>query len=77
MKLCQDCRRTPLPYAIAAVIAAFISFLTWFMLAFAGVSPDVNRWWTLGSFVAVYALLIAYMLSCMRRHCGHDHHAHG
>ncbi len=76
MKLCGECRRTVLPYLMAAFIAAFVAFLTWFMLALTGLTPDAKRWLTVGSFVAVFGLLLGYLFSCLRRHCKHDRHHH-
>ena len=77
MKLCADCRKTPWPYVIALFIAGFTAFLTWLTLASAGINPNENRWWTAGMFLGVFGLIMTYMLSCMRRHCRHDNHAHG
>ncbi len=77
MKLCGECRKTLLPYLMAAFISAFIAFLTWFMLAFTGLPLEAKRWWTVGSFLGVFGLLLSYLFSCLRRHCSHDgHHKH-
>ncbi len=76
MKLCGECRRFVLPYLMAGFIAAFVAFLTWFMLALTGLTPDAKRWLTVGSFVAVFGLLLGYLFSCMRRHCKHDRQYH-
>lgn len=77
MKLCSECRRTPLPYIVPLFVAGFSAFLTWLTLSVAGIDPQANRWWTAGVFLGVLGLLMGYMVSCIRRHCTHQDHAHG
>lgn len=72
MKLCRECGKRPWPYLIALFIASFSAFLTWLTLESAGFSADVIRWWSGAVFVIVTALLVSYMIACMRRHCGHE-----
>jgi hypothetical protein len=55
-------------------ISMFAAFVTWLTLDSAGVAAEQNQWWTAGVSVTVAALLIGYMVGCMRRHCRHDHH---
>jgi hypothetical protein len=45
-------------------------------LSAAGITPEANRWLTAGAFLFAGAILLTYMLNCMRRHCGEDHHHH-
>jgi cytosine/uracil/thiamine/allantoin permease len=75
MKLCGQCRKKPWPYLIAMGIAVFVAFLTSLTLGVSGIAPDANRLWTAGVFVGVIALLLGYMVVCMRRHCREDHHS--
>jgi hypothetical protein len=74
MRLCRECRRSPWPYMIALFIAGFSGFLTWLTLSTTGLAPEANAWVTAGVFLTVLALLLTYMVSCMRRHCGHSDH---
>lgn len=74
MRLCKECSRTPWPYLMVVFISLFAAFTTWLTLDSAGVSPEVNQWWTAGVAVTVGALLAGYMIGCIRRHCRHDHH---
>ena len=75
MKLCGDCQRKPWPYLIVVFVGGFSAFLTWLALNSAGVPPAANKWWSLSAFVVVSSLLLSYMISCMRRHCGHEGNA--
>jgi hypothetical protein len=78
MRLCSECRKTPWPYMMALFIAGFTAFLTWLTLSTTGLKPETNGWVTAGVFLTVLGMLMTYMVSCMRRHCGHqDHPAHG
>ena len=75
MKLCGQCRRKPWPYLLAMVISMFVAFLTSLTLGAAGLTPEAIRLWTACVFVGVVAMLLGYMVVCMRRHCREDHHA--
>jgi hypothetical protein len=57
---------------MALFIASFSAFLTWLTLESAGLPPDAIRWWSAGVFLTVAVLLVSYMISCIRRHCGHQ-----
>ena len=72
MKLCRECGKRPWPYLMALFIAAFSAFLTWLTLESAGLPADSVRWWSVGVFLTVAVLLVSYMISCIRRHCGHE-----
>jgi len=74
MKLCGKCRKKPWPYAIALFISGFVAFVTWWTPAAAGVSAEAGRWWTGIAFLVAVAMLLGYMVSCMRRHCAEDQH---
>lgn len=75
MKLCRDCRQRVWPYLIVIFVASFAAFLTWLTLASAGAEPHVKMWWSGGAFLSVCVILLSYMISCMRRHCGHGRSA--
>ncbi len=72
MKLCSECGKKPWPYLMAVFIASFSAFLTWLTLQSAGLSPSAIWWGSAGVFVVVTVLLVSYMVSCIRRHCGHE-----
>ena len=74
MKLCEECRKKPWPFLIAIIIALFVAFLTSLTLGAAGLTADANRLWTAGVFIGVIAVLLSYMVVCMRRHCREGHH---
>jgi hypothetical protein len=76
MKACRECVQKPWPYLIALFIATFSAFLTWLTLASAGVPVATNRLWSGGVFFVVILFLMMYMVSCLRRHCGHQTHLH-
>lgn len=76
MKLCGKCRKKPWPYAIAVFISTFVAFVTWLTLSVAGLTPDDKLLWTVTAFLASAITLFSYMISCMRRHCADDQHAH-
>ena len=76
MKLCGKCRRKPWPSAIAVFISTFVAFVTWLTLSVAGLRPDDKLWWTITAFLVSVVILFSYMISCMRRHCADDRHAH-
>jgi cytosine/uracil/thiamine/allantoin permease len=69
MKFFQECKKRPWAFLIVIFVAAVSSFVTWLALASAGVSPQVNKWWSAGAFVGVSIILLTYVISCMRRHC--------
>ncbi len=69
MKICRECKKRPWAFLIVVFVAAVASFVTWLALASAGVSPQINKWWSAGAFVAVAIILLTYVISCMRRHC--------
>jgi apolipoprotein N-acyltransferase len=76
MKLCQECRKTPWPFAFALFISSFTAFLTWLMLSFSGFNDTEQLIGSSMVFVAAAATLFHYVLSCMRRHCRHGGHHH-
>ncbi|HHJ15119.1 MAG TPA: hypothetical protein ENJ80_00285 [Gammaproteobacteria bacterium] len=76
MKLCEECRKKPWPYAIALFISGFVAFVTWLTFSAAGVSLLVSRWATGIAFLLAVIILGTYMVSCMRRHCAEDRHDH-
>lgn len=76
MKLCKECRKKPLPYIMVMLISSLAAFLTWLTLSTAGLTPEQNRIWSTGAFLVVAAVLVTYMVRCMRRHCSEDQHSH-
>lgn len=76
MKLCSECRKTPWPFAFALFIAGVTAFLTWLMLSESDFGMTERMIGTGVIFLAATATLFHYVLSCLRRHCRHDHHHH-
>jgi len=73
MRLCRECKNTPWPYLIATFLAALLAGVTWLMLAFTGLDQLAKTLVSGAVFLAVLAVLVGYMLACMRRHCQHAH----
>jgi len=76
MKLCNECRKTPWPFAFALFISSVTGFLTWLMLSFGGFNETEQLIGSAAVFFASAATLTHYVLSCMKRHCRQDgcHH---
>lgn len=74
--LCPQCRNSPWPYLMVLFLASFSGFLTWLMTTFANLGFGARLGASLLVFLVVAAGMLAYVLSCMRRHCRHAHHAH-
>ena len=73
MNFCPKCGRPLWPFVMILTIASVIAFLTWLILGLSAIEP-LQRWlMTLGAFILVGATLLHYVLSCLRRHCRHDH----
>jgi cytochrome b subunit of formate dehydrogenase len=75
MKLCGECRKRIWPYLIVVLFSAVAGLIMWLTLSAAGVPEDARRMWTIAVFLAVLGLQFTYIISCMRRHCGGDHHS--
>lgn len=72
MKLCPQCTPSLLPFAMIAVIAAVVGFLTWLTLGLSDVGQWVRIGVTAGAFAAVAVALWHYVVTCIRRHCRHE-----
>jgi hypothetical protein len=76
MSICGECAKTVWPYFIVVFISGIVAFLTWLTLSAAGIEPKLVVWLTGGAFFGAFALLLSYIISCMRRHCRHHRIAH-
>jgi len=76
MRLCSECHRKLWPYTIVVLVAGFSAFLTWLSFSASGATAVTVRWVSAGAFFGVGALVLGYMLCCLRRHCRHHDHTH-
>lgn len=75
MKLCPQCSHSPLPFVMVFTLSLVISFVTWLMIGLSSIDP-LSRYLAAGVvFIAVGTTLLHYVLSCLKRHCRHQHHA--
>lgn len=74
--LCPQCRNSPWPYLMVLFLAGFSAFLTWLIATFANLAVPERFIASLLAFLVVGGGLLAYVISCMRRHCRHAHHSH-
>jgi hypothetical protein len=72
VKPCPKCIPTALPFAMTALIASVIAFITWLTLGLSDVGDAVRLGGAAGAFALVGFALWQYILSCMRRHCRHQ-----
>jgi hypothetical protein len=72
MKLCTECNTSPLPFAMVALIAASIGFLTWLTLGLSETEPMFRIGASAIAALAIGGTLLHYVISCMRRHCEHQ-----
>ena len=73
MNLCPKCDRPLWPFAMILTITSVIAFLTWLILGLSPIEPWQRLLVTLIAFIAVGATLLNYVISCLKRHCRHDH----
>jgi len=73
MKLCPKCNHSPLPFAMIFVIAAVTGFTTWLVLGISVDDPGPRLVTSVVAALAVGGTLLHYVLSCLKRHCRHDH----
>jgi hypothetical protein len=57
-------------------LASVSGFITWLTLSYSQLGLLERVGGTALIFIAVGATLLHYVLSCMRRHCRHDHAKH-
>ncbi|WPL18086.1 hypothetical protein Thiowin_03137 [Thiorhodovibrio winogradskyi] len=73
MRLCPKCSNSPWPFAMVALLASIITFLTWLILSYTQ-TPELTRVISSAAvFVGVSFSLSQYVLICLRRHCPHRH----
>lgn len=73
MKLCPNCDQPRWPFLVIFVITTVIAFTTWLVLGLT-MMPQLPRAAVSGLvFLGVGATLVHYVISCLRRHCRHDH----
>jgi len=72
MKFCTECRRSPLPFVLALLIASIAGFMTWLTLGLSSYEPWLRIGGSVAVFLAVGGTLLHYVLSCIRRHCQHQ-----
>jgi hypothetical protein len=61
-------------------VAGVSAFLTWLTLSYSEVETMILVAGSGGVFLAVFATLLHYVISCMKRHCRHgtsSEHQHG
>lgn len=71
--LCPQCRASPWPFLVVLFLATLTAFLTWLITTFANLSFKQCILASLLMFLGVTAGLLAYVISCIRRHCRHGH----
>lgn len=76
MKFCSRCHKTLWPFLFAVFIAGVAAFLTWLTLVYSQFNTTTSMVLSGVMFVGASVILIHYMLSCIKRHCRHDHHRH-
>lgn len=78
MRLCSSCSGSPWPFAMVALLASILTFLTWLILSFSQVDLLPRLIGSAAVFFGVGLTLTHYVLECLRRHCPHRHHgSHG
>jgi len=73
MKLCPKCNHSPWPFVMILVIAAVTGFTTWLVLGISVDDPGPRLVASVVAALAVGGTLLHYVLSCLKRHCRHDH----
>lgn len=73
MKLCPKCSRSPLPFFMVLLISSVLAFITWLVLGLSQVESVARLAAGAAVFLAVGGTLLHYVLSCLKRHCRHDH----
>ena len=71
MKFCTECNSSPLPFALALLIASIAGFLTWLTLGLSTYEPLWRIGGSVAAFLAVGGTLLHYVMSCIKRHCQH------
>nr|VFJ94680.1 MAG: hypothetical protein BECKH772A_GA0070896_1007514 [Candidatus Kentron sp. H]VFJ94962.1 MAG: hypothetical protein BECKH772B_GA0070898_1006914 [Candidatus Kentron sp. H]VFK01833.1 MAG: hypothetical protein BECKH772C_GA0070978_1007314 [Candidatus Kentron sp. H] len=71
IKPCKSCN-SKWPYVFVVFLATFVSLLTWLTLATEDLSTTTKVTSSLGAFFVVSIILLSYVVTCLRRHCGHD-----
>nr|VFK08367.1 MAG: hypothetical protein BECKLPF1236A_GA0070988_1001627 [Candidatus Kentron sp. LPFa]VFK25023.1 MAG: hypothetical protein BECKLPF1236C_GA0070990_1001825 [Candidatus Kentron sp. LPFa] len=71
MKLCRSCGKNGWPYLFVFFIAGFVSLLTWLTLSTEDISLEIKLLCSSVAFLVIFVGLLSYMLTCIRRHCGH------
>ena len=71
MKFCTECNSSPLPFALALLIASIAGFLTWLTLGLSTYEPLLRIGGSVAVFLAVGGTLLHYVVSCIKRHCQH------
>lgn len=73
MKFCTECHSSPLPYAMVLLVAGIVGFLTWLTLGLGDYEPLLRIGSSAAAFLAVGGTMLHYVVSCIRRHCRHQH----
>ncbi len=76
MKLCPKCSRSPLPFVMVLLISSVLAFITWLVLGLSQVESTARVAAGAAVFLAVGGTLLHYVISCLKRHCRHDHAHH-
>ncbi|EXJ13725.1 hypothetical protein [Imhoffiella purpurea] len=75
LNLCPKCNHSLWPFVVISLITILIGFLTWLMLGLSPLGPLARLGIASAMFLVVGGTLLHYVLSCLRRHCRHQHDA--
>ncbi|MBK1646534.1 hypothetical protein CKO25_18165 [Thiocapsa imhoffii] len=73
MKLCPKCSRSPLPFVMILLISSVLAYITWLMLGLSQIAPMPRLAAGAAVFIGIGTTLLHYVISCLKRHCRHDH----
>jgi hypothetical protein len=58
---------------MVVLISSVLAFITWLVLGLSQIEPTVRLAAGAAVFLAVGGTLVHYVITCLKRHCRHDH----
>jgi hypothetical protein len=75
VKLCGHCIKRPWPFLVVLFVTAVPTFLVWMTLRGKDLATEMVYSWTALTFAIVGSVMLTYVVTCLRRHCSHEHSA--